>query len=76
MTEKAGSAAVIDEWIERDVLAKELKVSPRTLSRWTFGADPIPHAVIGNRTLYRRESVRAWLIARETKPTRRHGRAA
>ncbi len=77
MNDIAKQPAVLDtEWIGRDDLAKELKVSVRTLTRWTFAVDGIPHAILGNRTLYRRESVRAWLAARETKPARRRGRAA
>ncbi|MBY0383243.1 MAG: helix-turn-helix domain-containing protein [Xanthobacteraceae bacterium] len=65
-----------DEWIDRDELAKELKVSVRTLNRWTFAVDGIPHVKIGAKTLYRRKSVTGWLADRETRPSRRRGRAA
>jgi excisionase family DNA binding protein len=61
---------VLAGYISRDDLARELGVSPRTITRWTFHPGGIPHLAIGNRTLYRRESVTAWLAARETRPER------
>jgi hypothetical protein len=67
---------VLAGYVSRDDLARELGVSPRTVTRWTFQLGGIPHLAVGNRTLYRRESVTAWLAAREEKPSRTKRRAS
>jgi len=61
---------ILESFISRDDLAVELGVSTRTLTRWTFQPNGIPHVEIGNKTLYLRSSVTAWLESREQRPTR------
>jgi phage terminase Nu1 subunit (DNA packaging protein) len=57
------SVGVLAKYLTRDQLAAELKVSPRTITRWTFEPDGIPHLPLGNRTLYDRAAVLNWLDA-------------
>ena len=49
----------------------ELKVSERTLARWQDQADGLPVTRIGGRTLFRVDSVKAWLKAHERRPNPR-----
>jgi excisionase family DNA binding protein len=67
---------ILTGYLSRDELARELRVSARTVTRWTFQIGGIPHLKVGLRTLYRRESVLAWLVAREQQPTRTKRRAS
>jgi hypothetical protein len=63
------SSGLLDgEWIGRSALAKEFGVSVRTVVRWTYAPNGIPHMQLGIRTLYRRSSVRDWLAKREEHP--------
>jgi hypothetical protein len=71
-----GLRPLLDGWLTKDALAKELGVSPRTLTRWTCASDGIPHLHCGNKTLYRKQSILAWLEAREQKPARSRRRAS
>jgi helix-turn-helix protein len=61
-----------DEWISLDSLARDLKKSRRTINRWTYIVGGLPFMRLGREVYYRRESVRAWLAAREQSvPNRR-----
>jgi hypothetical protein len=64
---------VLAGYLSRDDLAREFNVSPRTVTRWTFQVDGLPYLELGNRTLYERASVLAWLAARcrQAQPTKR-----
>jgi excisionase family DNA binding protein len=63
--------ALLDEYLSREELAAELKVSKRTLARWQDQADGLPVTRIGGRTLFRVDSVKAWLKAHERRPNSR-----
>jgi hypothetical protein len=66
-------AHLLDDWISRDALARELSVTPDTLGRWEARREGPPCTRIGRKVLYRRASVQDWLHAQEqTRPTRRH----
>lgn len=71
-----GPPGILSAYLTRDALSRELDISPRTISRWTFQPNGIPHITLGNRTLYRRESVLAWLEAQEQRPSRTKRRRA
>jgi hypothetical protein len=60
-----------DAWIDRDELAEDLDVTPRTLTTYTCMADGIPHVKWGATTRYRAGSVKKWLLSRERFPNRR-----
>ena len=63
--------ALLDEYLTVEELAAELKVSKRTLARWQNQADGLPVTRIGGRTLFRVDSVKAWLRAHEWRPNPR-----
>lgn len=54
---------LLEGWMTQPELAAELGVSAVTVRRWG-----LPFIRIGNKTLYRREAVRKWLLAQERKP--------
>lgn len=57
-------ASVLDGWLDRVELAKELGVSPKTLKRWDAERSGPPSTQLGKRKLYNRADVRVWLEAR------------
>lgn len=67
---------LLDGYIERRDLAERLGVSEKTVSRYESVADGLPSVRVGARKLYRVDSVRAWLEAREHKPNPRRARVA
>lgn len=69
-------AKLLEDLLSRKGLAGELGVCERTIIRWQNRPGGIPHIKLGNRVLYRRESVEAWLKAGETQIKRRGARAA
>jgi hypothetical protein len=56
---------LLADFLEQDEAAAELKVCGRTLDRWRRLGEGPPVTKIGRRVLYRRESLEAWLRARE-----------
>lgn len=59
---------VLDGYVTRDELARELRVHPRTVARYSTQADGLPHLVLGGRVLYRTADVRAFLDRRVKTP--------
>ncbi len=56
---------MLEEWISREDLAKQLALTTDTLARWaTIGNGP-PRIKIGRRVFYRKSSVEKWLKALE-----------
>jgi excisionase family DNA binding protein len=64
-------ADILDGYIDLDPLAAELGRNPRTIMRWTEQPDGLPFVRLGRRILFKRESVREWIAAREHKPNPR-----
>ena len=62
---------LLAEFVDRETLAKELGVSPRTLIRYEALPDGLPSAMLGGRKLYRLSSVKEWIENRESRPNRR-----
>lgn len=56
---------LLAEWISRDDLARELNLTPDTLSRWEARREGPPCTRLGRKVLYRRASVQDWLRAQE-----------
>ena len=56
---------VLTDYLSPAELAGELGISGRTLERWRRLGSAPPRTVLGKKVLYKRESVRAWLAARE-----------
>ncbi len=71
------SSNILNDYFTKAELAAQLRRSVRSIDRWLLSGDGPPSIRIGNTTLYRRESVLAWLRSRESSPARpRHGRSA
>lgn len=56
-------------YLDQAALANLLGVTRRTLQRWEQRREGPPRLKVGATTLYKIESVRAWLDGLETKPT-------
>lgn len=69
VTEAASAAPVLDDWMSRDDLSQELGVSTDTLCRWETQRRGPPCIRIGKRVMYRRASVRDWLVKQEERKT-------
>ena len=65
------STPLLQDYLTREELAGELRVTPRTIIRWQDQADGLPYVEMGGRVLYRRQSILAWLESRERKPNPR-----
>lgn len=61
---------LLNGWLSRDELAKELRVSPKTIKRWDSERTGPPFTQIGMKKYYNRDSVRAWLLSRESAQPR------
>ncbi len=59
------SEELLDGYISREQLAKELGKALRTIDRWETRRIGPPRVVIGRMILYRKETVREWLLSRE-----------
>jgi len=58
------------EFLTRADVARFLSVSSRTIARWEHLRQGPPRIKIGNRILYRRESLLDWLKSHEEQPVR------
>jgi predicted DNA-binding transcriptional regulator AlpA len=56
---------VLDEWINRDDLAKQLELTTDTLARWATDGTGPARIKVGRRVFYRKSSVEKWLKALE-----------
>jgi hypothetical protein len=68
--------SLLDEYIDKAALAKELGTTARTLERYMAEPDGLPSTVISGRVYFRIHAVKAWLATRERRPNPRRGRAA
>ncbi|MBF0680828.1 MAG: helix-turn-helix domain-containing protein [Devosia sp.] len=66
--------ALLDDYLTRSELARELKVTERTIIRYQNQPNGLPRTKMGGRTLYRRDSVLAWLQVNEQRPNPRRNR--
>jgi hypothetical protein len=61
----SSSEPILSEFFTKEELALELRRNKRTLDRWeVLGMGP-PRTLVGRQILYRRSSVRRWLVAQE-----------
>jgi predicted DNA-binding transcriptional regulator AlpA len=59
------SEQLLDGYVSREQLAKELGKALRTIDRWERRRIGPPRVVIGRMILYRKEAVREWLLSQE-----------
>lgn len=65
---------LLAEYLTRAEIAAELRVTPRTIIRWQQQPDGLPFVKLGDRVLYRRQSVAEWIERHEHQPNpRRRG---
>jgi hypothetical protein len=64
-------ADILEGYIDLAPLAEELDRNPRTIMRWTEQPNGLPFVRLGRRIMFKRESVRNWISAREHKPNTR-----
>lgn len=63
----ANAPNILEGYADRDTLAASFGVAPRTITRWMGQPDGLPHVHLGGRTLFKIDSVRAWLAGREKR---------
>jgi predicted DNA-binding transcriptional regulator AlpA len=59
------SEQLLDGYVSREQLAKELGKALRTIDRWERRRIGPPRVVIGRMILYRKVAVREWLLSQE-----------
>ncbi len=59
---------ILDGFLRREELAKELGCSARTIDRWHALREGPPRVQVGRTILYNIQSVRDWLRSREQQP--------
>lgn len=62
---------LLEGYIDRDALARELNCSARTIARYELLPDGLPSVSLAGRKLYRIEAVRSWIQKRERRPNPR-----
>jgi predicted DNA-binding transcriptional regulator AlpA len=56
---------VLEGFLRREELARQLGLSPRTIDRWEALRKGPPRVSIGRTILYNIQSVREWLVSQE-----------
>jgi phage terminase Nu1 subunit (DNA packaging protein) len=69
-------ADLLEGWLNRSELAKELTLSVDTLQRWETRRMGPPCVRVGRKVLYRKEAVRDWLREQEARKTGQRSAAA
>jgi hypothetical protein len=64
----------LSEFLDEEALAVKLGVTTRTLRRWHVMRIGPPRTTCGRKIYYRIESILAWFVSREEKPTTRRAR--
>ena len=57
-------ADLLDDYIDIEPFAKEVKRSPRTVLRWMDEPDGLPYCRIGNRRIIHVPTARDWIFGR------------
>lgn len=62
---------LLDDWVELDDFADEVRRHPRTVNRWTQQPDGLPYATLGNMKIIHIPTAREWLLGRMHRPNQR-----
>lgn len=65
--DRAASGGLLDDWMPRADLARELGLTPDTLARWETRRIGPPCVRVGRTALYRRGAVQQWLVDQENR---------
>ena len=57
-------ADLLDDYIDIEPFAKEVRRSPRTVLRWMDESDGLPYSRIGNRRIIHVPTARDWIFGR------------
>jgi hypothetical protein len=71
----ANAGEALRGYLTKAALAKEFRVSERTLDRWRRAPNGLPFTTAGSTVLFSVASVRDWLSSRERRPNRRRAAA-
>lgn len=63
MQAQTNTAPLLGDFLTREQLAAELRITPRTLARWRWQRIGPPSVLLCGRRLYRRSDVAAWIEA-------------
>lgn len=72
LKEAGADPALLDGWLDRAELARQLALSVDTLQRWETRRVGPPCVRVGRKVLYRKEAVRDWLKEQEARKTGQH----
>jgi hypothetical protein len=60
-TQPTSATEVLADYVTREQLARELRVTTKTLDRWSWLSHGPVKIKVGSRVYYHRADVRAWL---------------
>jgi len=66
-TPQPEQAPLLADYLDKHELAREFKVTPRTIDRWHVMRTGPKRVLLGQRVLYRRADVIAWLAEQDEK---------
>jgi DNA-binding transcriptional MerR regulator len=66
----SGQIDILEGYVTPQQLAKQLRITRRTLSRWEVQRLGPPRVVVGRQIFYRTSSVLAWLESHEQRRSR------
>ena len=69
LKDASADPALLDGWLDRAELARQLALSVDTLQRWETRRVGPPCVRVGRKVLYRKEAVRDWLKEQEARKT-------
>jgi len=61
MTQNQSNTGLLADYLTREQLASELRVTIRTVARWHWQRIGPPSVLLGGRRLYARADVAAWI---------------
>jgi hypothetical protein len=67
---------LLDDCLELEAFAREVKRHPRTVKRWMRGPDGLPYTWLGKTTIVHVPTAREWLLGRMRRPNPRKRRGA
>jgi hypothetical protein len=58
------SIDVLEDLLEIELFAAEIKRHPRTVRRWIDQPNGLPYTTLGNRILIHRQTAREWIMSK------------
>ena len=70
-TKKLKPTGILDDYVELEDFAAEVKRTPRTIDGWTKQPDGLPYVQYGYLKLLHVPTAREWLLNRMQQPNKR-----